>query len=172
MAAAISTRAACEAGGAVDAVWRPVVGGRGAGRVLDRGAPLLEVALELQGGESQLQAVAVAVQRDRMALREDPPDQRRTPAHLLADDEERGAGAGAGQDLKDHRRALWVGPVVEGDRHRGRIDRARQGARDLERAGGAGRIGARAWRIKARMIATCVCRTCSGWPIRRRERLP
>ena len=137
MAAAISTGQP-EARGAVDAVWRAVVGGRGAGCVLDRGAPLLEVALELQGSESQLQAVAVAVQRDRMALREDLPDQRRAPAHLLADDEERGAGAGAGQDLKDHRRALWVRPVVEGDRHRGRIDRARQGARDLERAGGAG----------------------------------
>ncbi len=89
-----------------------------AGRGLDRGRAALQIALQLRAREAQLQLVAMTMQRQRVALVEDPSRQLWAPLHLLTDHKEGRACTGGSEDLEDRRRALWMGPVVERDRNR------------------------------------------------------
>jgi hypothetical protein len=73
----------------------------------------------------------VAVERDRVTLRDDLGGERRAPLHLLADQEEHGARIRAGEQLEHGRRSLRMGTVVERNRDSGGARRKR--ARDVER---------------------------------------
>jgi hypothetical protein len=96
-----------------------VVGGRSTDGVLNRGDPAPEVVLELSAVATQVQAVVVSVQRDRVALRLYAPQELWPFAHLLADHEEGRHRAVPSEDLEHRRRPLRVRPVVEGDRDAG-----------------------------------------------------
>src|SRR5579875_3947969 len=86
-----------------------------------------------------------------MTLGEDPAHQLRPPEDLLADQEERGRGAGARQRIQHRGRALGVRAVVEGERHpAGGGQRALQ----AQRARGGGLDGGERVADHAPMMAT------------------
>lgn len=90
-------------------------------RILNRRAAAPEIVAQSRRAEAKLQAVPVPVQADEVTRGGDFGHQRRTPADLLADDEERGPGLRARQYLEDRRGALGVGAVVEGQGYPGRM---------------------------------------------------
>ena len=121
------------AGGAEDAVGRAVQRRRHAGGVRDHGGGAVEVGGQRARADAELEAVPVAVHGDSVARGGDLGGQRSVALDLLAHEEERRPRAGGAELLEDRRRALGVGPVVEGER---RAERAvGQPARQSERRG-------------------------------------
>ncbi|MDX6569536.1 MAG: hypothetical protein QOH15_2114, partial [Gaiellales bacterium] len=89
----------------------------------------IEVIRKPRHAAPEQQSVAVAVQTDLMSRRGDLRRQRRPPLHLLADEVERGDRAGVGERSERGGSALWMGAVVERQRHPGG---SLEAARDAE----------------------------------------
>jgi hypothetical protein len=85
--------------------------------ILNRGVPAPEVRLERRGAHTELQAVAIAMERNEVAGGLDLGQQRRPAADLLSDDEEGGPRPRAGQRIKHGRRPLGVRAIIEGEDH-------------------------------------------------------
>jgi len=75
----------------------------------------IEVARERGGRPEEEIAVAVAVQRDLVALGCDLSGECRPALDLFADEEEGGDHVGSRERFEDSRRPPRVGPVVEGE---------------------------------------------------------
>jgi hypothetical protein len=115
----MQSRGSCrlETGWAVDAVGRPVPDWPVAQSILDGGAPAAEVRVKRGGAHTELQAVAIAVERHEVAGRLNLGQQRRPAANLLSDDEEGGPRPGAREGIEHGRRSLGVGAIIEREGH-------------------------------------------------------
>ncbi len=101
----------------VDAVRRAVHDGAHARGVLDDAQRADDVVARGAGRAAQQQPVPVAVDADRVPRGDDLPGQRGPALDLLADEEERRAGAGGGERVEHGRRALRMRAVVERQPH-------------------------------------------------------
>src|SRR6185437_16962046 len=84
-----------QAAGREDPVRWAIDGGGDPRRLLDGRSAAAQILAQHAGREPQLVAVAEAVQRDAVPGGPDLGREARIALHLLADEEERGAGAGA-----------------------------------------------------------------------------
>jgi hypothetical protein len=85
--------------------------------ILDSRAPAAEVRVKRGGAHTELQAVAIAMERHEVAGRLNLGQQGRAPANLLSDHEEGGPRPGAREGVEDGRRSFGMGAIIESESH-------------------------------------------------------